>query len=80
MRPTQVLLLSPVVSLLSIFLAINYGYLYLLIATLATTFQNNYRFSTSSTGLAYLGLDIGSLMGLVGISILSDKFVQQRLA
>jgi MFS family permease len=74
------LLLSPIVCLLSLFLAINYGYLYLLFATMATTFQGDYHFSTGSTGLSYLGLGVGSLIGLVCISILSDKIAYRRLA
>lgn len=58
-RPMKMLLLSPIVFLLSLYMAIIYGYLYLLFTTMSDIFHNTYHFSSSNVGLAYLGLGVG---------------------
>lgn len=44
-RPTKLLLLSPIVLSLSIYMATSYGYLFLLFTTFPTVFQDHYDFS-----------------------------------
>lgn len=55
-RPTKMLFLSPIVFLLSLFVAVVYGYLYLLFTTISTVFMNQYGFSqgTSSSIHTYI--------------------------
>lgn len=45
-RPTKMLFLSPIVLLLSLFMALVYGYLYLLFTTFTNVFVQQYHFST----------------------------------
>ncbi|KAI4126236.1 MAG: hypothetical protein LQ338_003861, partial [Usnochroma carphineum] len=44
-RPSKLLVLSPIVLSLSIYMATSYGYLFLLFTTFPTVFQDHYRFS-----------------------------------
>jgi hypothetical protein len=72
-RPTKMLFLSPIVFLLSLYVAVIYGYLYLLFTTMTTVFEDNYGFSQGSVGLAYLGIGVGSLIGLFALGLVSDR-------
>lgn len=74
-RPTKMLLFSPIVSLLSLYMAIVYGYLYLLFTTITGLFEQVYGFSQGSAGLAFLGIGVGMLLGLVIFGATSDKVV-----
>ncbi len=73
LRPLKLLFLSPIVSLLSLHVAFVYGLLYLLFTTFTTVFQGIYGFSTGSAGLTFLGLGVGSILGVVAIGGTSDK-------
>ena len=79
-RPTKMLLFSPIVLTLSIYMAIIYGYLYLLFTTLAQVFEGVYHFSQGNVGLAFLGIGIGSMLGLVIFGAISDKSVKRQAA
>jgi hypothetical protein len=74
-RPTKMLIFSPIVLLLSIFVAVIYGYLYLLFTTITEVFTEQYGFSQGSVGLAYLGIGIGSLLGLAFLGVTSDRIL-----
>lgn len=80
-RPTKMLLFSPIVFLLSLYMAIVYGYLYLLFTTMTGVFENTYHFSQGAVGLSYLGLGIGMFLGLFVTGITSDwgvKYLSRR--
>ncbi|EAW12401.1 MFS transporter [Aspergillus clavatus NRRL 1] len=74
-RPTKMLLLSPIVLLFSIYIAMGYGYLYLLFTTITSVFMTNYHFSQGAAGLTYLGIGIGSLVGLLVFGSVSDRIL-----
>ncbi|KAG8673464.1 hypothetical protein FPOAC2_06908 [Fusarium poae] len=74
-RPTKMLLFAPIVSLLSLYMALVYGYLYLLFTAIPTLFVKEYHFSSGSVGLSYLGIGVGSLIGLVISGAASDPLV-----
>lgn len=74
--PLRMLLFSPIVILFSLYMAVVYGYLYLLFTTITRVFEGDYGFSTSIVGLSYLGIGIGMLSGLVLFGIASKKTVQ----
>lgn len=57
------LVMSPIVAMMSLFMAIIYGYLYLLFTTLTEVFEGNYGFSPGAVGLTYLGIGIGMFVG-----------------
>lgn len=74
-RPLKMLVLSPIVLLLTIYISFTYGTLYLLFTTIPTVFQQTYGFSTGLTGLVYLGLGTGTTLGWLVITLYSDKSV-----
>ena len=77
-RPTRMLLFLPIVSLLSIYMAIVYSYLYLLFTTFTAVFENQYKFSTRQAGLAYLGLGVGFIVGQIGVGAFSDNYLKNK--
>lgn len=79
-RPFRMLFTSPIVALLSVHMAIIYGYLYLLFTTFTTVFKSQYGFSTGTVGLAYLGIGIGSLVALAVVGSVSDRIVTAKTA
>lgn len=54
-----------IVSLLSLYAAIVYSYLYLCFTTFEIVFYGRYSFSSGEAGLATLGIGIGSVLGCV---------------
>jgi hypothetical protein len=74
-RPVKMLFLSPIVFLVSLHMAIIYGYLYLMFTTYPRVFQGQYHFSDGTIGLIYLGSGVGSLFGLVFCAAVSDRLV-----
>ena len=77
MRPTKMLLFSPIVLLLSIYCAFMYGLIYLLSTTFPAVFEETYAFGPGIAGLAYLGLGLGMIFGIGLFAILSDKLLHQ---
>ena len=71
-RPSKMLTMSPIVLVSSVYVAVIFGYLYLLFTTLTIVFQDSYGFSQGTVGLTYLGIGIGSLIGLFLFATLSD--------
>ncbi|KAL2817760.1 major facilitator superfamily domain-containing protein [Aspergillus cavernicola] len=77
-RPTKILLFSPIVSVSSIYIGIVYGYQYLMFSTFTFVFEDQYGFPTSSSGLTFLGMGVGSLLGLFVIGAVSDRIVKAK--
>lgn len=76
-RPTKLLFLSPLVSSMSLYIAYNYGLLYLLFTTIPDVYRNTYDWSTEMSGLIYISFGIGNIIGWGVITALSDKKVVQ---
>src|SRR5277367_443552 len=74
-RPFKLLFISPIVLSLSALMGVNYAYLYLCFTTFPLVFQEVYHFSEGISGLAYLGLGCGSMVGLAIIGRFSDPLV-----
>ncbi|EXJ66736.1 uncharacterized protein A1O5_09931 [Cladophialophora psammophila CBS 110553] len=79
-RPAKMLLLSPIVSLMSVYVAVMYGVLYILFTTFTFVYQDQYGFSASSAGLSFLGAGIGTLLGLFFVGAVSDRVVKKAIA
>lgn len=79
-RPAKMLVFSPIILLLSLFMAVVYGYLYLLFTTFPVVFGQYYHFSIGITGVVYLGLGVGNIIGLVMFGIFSDKVLLAKAA
>ncbi|KAJ5553408.1 hypothetical protein N7494_002786 [Penicillium frequentans] len=78
-RPSRMLLLSPIVSSMCIYIAVLYGLLYILFTTFTEVFQGQYSFSSGSSGLSFLGSGVGMLLGLLYSGILSDRKIKLRI-
>lgn len=74
-RPSKLLVFSPIVLILSIYMGMVYGYLYLLFTTFSMVFAQQYGFATSSIGLSFLGVGLGSIIGLCVFGFSSDKLL-----
>ncbi|CAI7567202.1 unnamed protein product [Penicillium pancosmium] len=71
-RPVK-MLTSPIILLLSLYCALVYAYLYLCFTTFPELLAKKYGFGTGSSGLATLGLGVGSIIGLFISGGTSDK-------
>lgn len=60
-RPFTILLTSPVAVIMAFYLSLAYGYLSLLVASMASTFQEVYGFTEGQSGLTYIGLSTSQL-------------------
>ncbi|KAI1779150.1 major facilitator superfamily domain-containing protein [Hypoxylon cercidicola] len=78
-RPIRLLLFSPITAICAVYMAIVYGYLYLMFSSITEVFQESYGFSTNIVGLAFLGLGVGSIIGIGTISITSDQQIKKRV-
>ena len=58
-RPTKMLFLSPIILGLSIYIAICYGYMYLVFTTITELFEKQYHISHGNVGLTFLGIGVG---------------------
>ncbi|KUL83113.1 hypothetical protein ZTR_11012 [Talaromyces verruculosus] len=76
-RPLKLLLFSPIVLLLSTFMATVYGYLYLLFTTFGIVFEGEYGFGLGTSGLAFLGIGIGNFIGLGVFGLMSDRILKR---
>lgn len=78
-RPTMLLLFSPIVLIMSLYVALVFGFLYLLFTTFTDVFEGQYGWSSNILGLAYLGLGNGELLGLVVFGSLDNRVLQRRM-
>ncbi|KAI0419237.1 major facilitator superfamily domain-containing protein [Xylaria grammica] len=74
-RPLKMLALSPIVFLLSLYIAFVFGVVYLLYTTIPTVFEETYGFDVNLTGLVYLSLGLGNILGWIVCTFLSDTLV-----
>ncbi|KAH8700399.1 major facilitator superfamily domain-containing protein [Talaromyces proteolyticus] len=74
-RPLRMLCLSPIVLPMGLYTALTFGMTFLLFATFPSVFRVTYGWSVSVSGLAYLGVGVGCVIGLILFASLSDKLV-----
>lgn len=74
-RPLKMLFTSPITFFLSVHMAVIYGYLYLLFTTFTVVFQEQYHFSTGAAGLTFIGMVVGSIIGVGFLGVASDKIL-----
>jgi multidrug resistance protein len=79
-RPMKMLFMSPMVGLMSVYVAINYGILYLFFTTMTFVFEGTYHFSTGAVGLSYLGMGVGLLVGMAYLGTASDRLIKKEQA
>ncbi|KAM0816332.1 putative Polyamine transporter 1 [Seiridium cardinale] len=79
-RPVEILFRSPILGLVSLFLAIAYSYMYLMFTTLSSVFSAAYNFNDGEVGLCYLGLGVGSLIGQYALDLFNKGYAKKQLA
>ncbi|OJJ97691.1 hypothetical protein ASPACDRAFT_1858419 [Aspergillus aculeatus ATCC 16872] len=78
-RPTKLLFRSPILLVISIYMALIFGLMYLLFTTFTDVFEKQYGFTTATSGLVYLGLGV-SLVGCMFIAKpLGDRVTAARM-
>lgn len=80
LRPLTLLTLTPVITLMSLYVAIAYGILYLLITTFSFVYAQQYGFDEGTIGLTFLPAGIGMMIGVVLFGGLTDFLVKRRQA
>lgn len=75
-RPFILLSRSLTCFLLSLYMALQYGFYYLMFATFPALFTDVYHFNTGAVGLAYIGLGIGFLLSTIFGGWFGDKIYQ----
>jgi multidrug resistance protein len=79
-RPLKMLFLSPIVGMMALYIAINYGILYLFFTTVTFVFEGQYHFSSGAVGLSYIGVGVGMIVGMAVLGVMSDKIIRQEKA
>lgn len=64
-RPFSMLLFEPIVLLLSLYLAVVYGLLYLFFEAFPIVFQGKYNFGPVLIGVSFMGVFVGVVVGVV---------------
>lgn len=80
LRPFKMLLFSPICIIAGVYVGLAYAYLYLMFTSLTPLFMRIYGFDTISAGLTYLGLGVGSMIGVSYFSVASDKYIAKKAA
>ncbi|KAK1676631.1 major facilitator superfamily domain-containing protein [Colletotrichum godetiae] len=79
-RPIKMIAFSPITQIFGLYIAVVYGYLYLMFTSITSVFMGTYGFSAGTSGLAFMGLGVGSMIGVVFFSLSSDKYVKRKAA
>ncbi|RHZ44879.1 MFS transporter [Aspergillus thermomutatus] len=78
-RPTVLLFQSPILLVISLYVALVFGVMYLLFTTFTGVFEGQYGFSTSVSGLVYLGLGVSLVASMLISNILNGRVQAAQL-
>ncbi|KAK3669654.1 hypothetical protein LTR78_010471 [Recurvomyces mirabilis] len=76
LRPGRLLLTQPVVQLVGLFMAFNYGTLFFVLSSYATLWTANYDESVATSGLHYTAFVVGYTLAAQGGARLTDRLWQ----
>lgn len=79
-RPLILLTTVPLIISASLYVAIAYGILYLLISTFSFVYKDEYGFNEGTIGLTFLPAGIGMMLGVASFGPLADYMVRRRQA
>lgn len=74
-RPLKMLAKSPIVLFCSLYMSFLFGLLFLLFTTITSVFIRTYGWSAELTGLAYLGIGVGCMLGIIFVAKTSDATI-----
>lgn len=80
LRPCKMLLFSPICMIASLYVAIAYAYMYLMFGSMTPLFMQIYKFDAGEAGLTFLGLGVGSMVGVLWFSVMSDRYIKKKAA
>lgn len=72
-RPLKLFIRSPIVTVLSLYIGVTFGYFYLLFTTFTTAFESVYGFSQQSAGFSCLGFGVGAILGVALYSYFANS-------
>ncbi|KAM3562183.1 hypothetical protein ARSEF4850_002867 [Beauveria asiatica] len=78
LRPFKLLVFSPICAICNVFVGIAYGYLYIMFTSITPLFEQQYGFDGVRAGLAFLGLGLGSMLGVAYFSSASDGYIKKK--
>lgn len=78
LRPLKMTVFSPICVIAGVYVALAYAYMYIMFTSLSPLFQLIYHFSVGEAGLSFLGLGVGSMLGVLYFSRSSDRFIRKR--
>ncbi|KAJ0109637.1 hypothetical protein J7T55_014199 [Diaporthe amygdali] len=78
-RPSVLLIRSPILLVISIYVALIFGTMYLLFTTFTSVFEGQYGFSTSMSGLVYLGSGVALVLALIAFHACNHRLLQSRM-
>lgn len=79
-RPLKLLVLSPIGIICAFYTMVVYGYLYLMFTSITQVYMETYGFSANIASLTYLGIGVGSIIGIAIVSLTSDRLVKKQMA
>ncbi|EAQ90271.1 hypothetical protein CHGG_02206 [Chaetomium globosum CBS 148.51] len=79
-RPAMLLVRSPIVLILSLYVGLIFGIMYLLFTTFTSVFEGQYGFTTSTSGLVYLGLGISMVFAVPVFNSLNKRMIVRAIA
>ncbi|KAJ8070434.1 hypothetical protein OCU04_000808 [Sclerotinia nivalis] len=74
LRPAKMFFCSPIIAILSLYVAVIYGWLYLVMTTLTEVFESQFGVSQGPVGLTFIGIGIGMFLGAICCQILLDRW------
>ncbi|KAL2265966.1 hypothetical protein VTJ83DRAFT_5318 [Remersonia thermophila] len=78
-RPLKMLAFAPIVTAMSVYVAVIYGILYLLFSTFGIVFPLYYGFNEGESGLVFIPSAIGMGLGIVVFGAASDRLVKSHM-
>ncbi|KAK7981459.1 MFS general substrate transporter [Apiospora saccharicola] len=78
-RPTMLLIRSPVLLIMSLYVALVFGLMYLLMTTFTDVFDGHYGFTTATSGLSYLGLGVALIVAMVVFRTVGSRVLAARM-
>lgn len=79
-KPIKLLFTHPMIIGLGSFMAFTYGFMYLMIVTFPTIYREQYGYSKGITGLLYVPMGIGFVLGVLFWTVLIDLIYQKLTA
>lgn len=76
----RLLVFSPISTVTALYMVVVYGILNLMISSVSQVFQRSYGWAPAISGLAFLGLGVGSVAGVIFTVRFSEAHVRRRAA